>query len=87
MRVNKSFKTPSAQVYKLKYNQIEFRIMEMQFTCVLALQAAIAQWVTFGLSFLEYLLRFRKVGTLVWARPFPADTSSTSSVGNSRAAE
>ena len=26
----------------------------------------------------EYLLRFRKVGTFDWARPFPADASSTS---------
>ena len=25
-----------------------------------------------------YLLRFKKVGTLEWARPFPADASSTS---------
>ena len=31
-----------------------------------------------------YLLRFKKVGTLDWARLFPANASSTSSAGNSR---
>ena len=29
-------------------------------------------------SLFFYFLRFKKVGTLDWARPFPADASSTS---------
>ena len=32
---------------------------------------------------LVYFLRSIRVGTLDWARPFPADASSTSSAGNS----
>ena len=33
------------------------------------------------------ILRFLKVRTLDWARPFPADASSTLSAGNSRVTE
>ena len=35
----------------------------------------------------SYSLCLKKVGTLDWARPLPADASSTSSAGNSRVTE
>ena len=31
-----------------------------------------------GMTMGKYFLRFKKAGTLDWARPFPADASSTS---------
>ena len=43
----------------------------------------VSGWEMVKLFELKYYLRSYKVGTLDWARPFPANASSTSSAGNS----